>query len=223
MKLISLIIGVLGLIGDSMMTKDNQNIYAKLMVALGDDPTNEMQCVAEFMKDPDDLKKIALEKGSKVLIDNKELNFDDSYYPNYVLERKRSEFLGKHKWTINIANRFQKEFDFEVVPFLIKSTIPEKIGKVDLRIECENLKSTDRVFLMLTADFSDKSETYLDIEPQNGYFIIPKEFLQKVDPIKVEMHFNISRIQKIDDDYFTKGVEIEWTKITNRFNTQIVR
>ena len=223
MKRIILITCGIALISCSMMTRDNQPIYAQLMVALGDNPKTKMQCVAEFMNDPDDMKKIALEKGSKVLLDNKELNFDDSYYPNYVQERDAGEFPGKHKWTINIANRLKKEFDFEVVPFLIKTTIPEKIGKSDLKIDCENLKSTDEVFLMLTADFSDNSETSLNITPQDGYFIIPKEFLQKVDPIKVDMHFNISRIKKIDDDYFTKGVEIEWTKITNPFTTQIVR
>ena len=204
--------------------KVNENIYAKLMVALGEDITNEMQCVAEFMKDPDDLKKIALKQGSKVILDNQELKFDDSYYPNYGMERKASDFLGKHKWIIDIGAETKKEYEFEVLSFNITSIIPDKIGQSDLKVVCENLKSTDKVFLMLTADFSENSETSLDIQPQEGYFIITKDFLKKVDPIQLEIHFNISRIRSITDDgYFSKGVDLEWTKITKKYKTTVVR
>lgn len=204
--------------------KGKENIYAKLMVALGEDITNEMQCVAEFLKDPGDLKKIALKQGSKVILDNQELKYDDSYYPNYGMERKASDFSGKHKWTINIGSETKKEYDFEVFPFNITSSIPDKIGQGDLKVVCKNLKSTDKVFLMLTADFSENSETSLDIKPQEGFFIIPKDFLKKVDPIQLEMHFNISRVRSItDDDYFSKGVDIEWTKITKKYKTTVVR
>ena len=204
--------------------KARENIYAKLMVALGDDITNDMQCVAEFMKDPEDIKKIELRKGSKVFLDNQELKYDDSYYPNYVMERKASEFIGKHKWTIDLGFGVKKEYEFEVLPFNITSSIPENIGQSDLKIVCENLKNTDKVFLMLTADLSENSENSLDIKPQDGYFLIPKEFFRRVDPIQLEIHFNISRVRSIpDDDYFGKGVEIEWTKITKRYKTTIVR
>lgn len=204
--------------------KVKENIYAKLMVALGEDITNEMQCVAEFMKDPDDLKKIALKQGSKVMLDDQELKYDDSHYPNYAMERKASDFSGKHKWIINIGAAIKKEYEFEVLPFNITSTIPDKIGQSDLKVACENLKSTDKVFLMLTAGFSENSETSLDIKPQEGYFIIPKDFLKKVDPIQLEIHFNISRTRSItNDDYFSKGVDIEWTKITKKYKTTVVR
>ena len=204
--------------------KLSKNIYAKFMVALGEDITNEMQCVAEFFKDPDDLKPIALEKGSKVLLDNQELEFDPSPYPNFISERKASEFIGKHKWTVNLGSGAKNEYEFEVAPFNIISSIPEKIGTTDIKVECENLKSTDEVTLMLSGDLSSNSENFLEIKPQDGYFIIPKTFLEQVDPIKLEMHFNLSRIQRISgDDYFGKGVEIEWTKVTKHYTTTVIR
>jgi hypothetical protein len=204
--------------------KAKENIYAKLMLALGEDSTNKMQCVAEFMKNPDDLKKIALKDGAKLMLDNQELKYDASPYPNYIMERKAADFLGKHVWKIETGPETVQEYEFEVVPFNIVSDIPEKIGTTDLTIECENLRSTDKVFLMLSAEFSENSETSLDIAPQDGFFIIPKDFLKRVDPITIEMHFNISRILSINEDpYFGKGVNIEWTKITKRYQTTVVR
>jgi hypothetical protein len=217
----------ISIVSCSMMTTNKEvkeNIYAKLMVALGEDITNEMQCVAEFMKDPDDIKKIGLTKGSKVILDDEELKYDNTYYPTYDLERKASDFLGKHKWTIDIDTKTKRIYEFEVVPINITSTIPEKVGQTDLKVVCDNIKSTDKVFLMLTADLSEKSETSLDIKPQDGYFIIPKEFFKKVDPIQLDIHFNLSRLSSIkDDEYFGKGVDIEWTKITKKYKTTVIR
>lgn len=215
---------LLAVVSCSMTTasKRQQNkIYAKLMVALGDDASNQMQCVAEFYKDPDDIKTIALKQGAKVLLDNLELQYDTSYYPNFVLERTASEFIGRHKWTILFNSGEKKEYNFEVKPFEITSIIPEEIGQTDLIVKCNNLKSTDKVFLMLTADFTDESENSLDITPQDGFFTIPKSFWKKVDPISLEMHFNISRVEKVFNDSYFKEVEIEWTKITKRYKARL--
>ncbi len=204
-------------------TKNRQKSkpYAKLMVALGEDVSNQVQCVAEFYKAPDDIKTIALEEGTKVLLDNLELQHDTSYYPNYVLERKPSEFIGTHKWSILFKGGEKKEYNFEVKPFTITSIIPDEIGQTDLVVKCDNLKSTDKVFLMLSADFTDERENSLDITPQEGFFTIPKSFFRKVDPVSLEMHFNISRIDKVINDSFFKEVEIEWTKITKRYKARI--
>lgn len=201
-----------------------ENIYASLMLAMGDSSFDKMQCVAEFTREPDDLKKIALKKEAKVLLDNEPLRFDDTYYPTYDLEKEASAFPGKHTWTIEPDAGIKKTYELEVVLFRITSEIPGKMGISDVKVECENLKSTDKVTLLLTANLSDTSESFLEITPADGHFIIPADFLKKVDPIQLDLHFNIARIKSVkDDDYFGKGVDIEYTVITRRFTTKIER
>jgi len=211
------------LLGNSCFSNKTQDIHASFSLALGDNSWNKVQCIVEFKNDIDDLTgKVELKQGSSVFLDEHELQFDNDYYPVYDTELEANEFLGEHVWKINIGGEMLKEYDFEVESFVLNTMIPDIIEVKDHKFYCENLRETDEVVLLLTGDFSDKCLTSLDIKPSDGFFVVPKSFLQQVDPIKFEIRFNISRKKNLKDEYFSKGVEISWTKITEDFETQIV-
>ena len=201
-----------------------KELFIKFQFALGDNEFNNTQCLVEIQKNEDDTKKIALPKECKIYIDSIQLSFDNEIYPNYSTEIEANYFIGKHKWLIDFGKEIKKEIEFEVAPFKLKNDIPKKIGNTDLKIECENLKSTDLITLLISGELSDNSETYLEIKPNDGFFIIPKDFLRKVDAKDLEIRFNISRKIIINDDnYFGNGIEIEITKITKDYETKIIR
>lgn len=208
----------------SQNKENKKELFVKFQLALGDNEFNSTQCLVEFQKDIEDTKKVALPKECKIYIDSTQLNYDHEFGPNYSTEIDAKYFIGKHKWVIDFGKEPKKVIEFEVVAFNFKNEIPDKIGNTDLKIECENLKSTDFITLLISGDLSDNSESYMEIKPNDGYFIIPKDFLRKVDAKKVEFKFNITRKIIInDDDYFGNGLEIEFTKITKDFETKIIR
>ena len=155
----------------------SKNIYAYFMYALGQDSGNKVQCVAEFKTGSEDGDYIGLEKGTRLFIDTSELEYSIlSRYSSYSTEQEPAAFIGKHKWAVQLPGGNRITYDFEVVPFIITSVMPETVGQSDIEIKCDNLTSADEVFMFLSGNLSGESENYLEIKPSNGSFIIPKTF-----------------------------------------------
>lgn len=207
------------------MAQQKMNAHANFMLALGEADFHLTQCVVEIMKNPDDVMgNLSLGEGAKVQLDEHVLSYDKDY-PSYNAEISRDEFLGKHVWKVLLPSGKTLEYSFEVLPFTFKDSIPAVLKPKDLKIECENLKSSDEVILFLSGDFSSNTETYLSIKPQNGYFVIPERFIRQIEPDEdqdgFQIHFNIERVEHLKDEYFKKGVRIEWTKVTVDYFTRL--
>ncbi len=202
---------------------DTENIYAQFMVTSGDGAHDVMGCVATFMQEDEDGEKVGLGKGVQVLLDSTLLDFDTAAYPSYIAERDTSEFNGLHTWAIRFPDGKQQLYNFICKPFKITSEIPEIVGTSDIVVNCNALQNTDHVTLFLSGDYSDTSENMLEIVPEEGRFTIPAAFWKNVDPISLEMSFNISITQRLNiDPILSKGGEIESAKITKRYPIKVV-
>jgi hypothetical protein len=205
-------------------TKDTvEKVFGSFIIALGENPNNKVQCVANFKKDDKDGDHISLNNSTSIQFDSFNLSFDSVYFPQYDTEIDTSYFLGRHTWNITNNNKV-KQYHFESKPFKIISEIPQVIGKNDIIIKCESLQSTDKVTMLISGDYTDNSETIIDINPNNGYFIISKSILDKIEGTNLLMYFNLSSVKNIPpDDFLTAGGILESTRVSKQYKFQLIR
>ena len=207
--------------------KENQDtvekVFGTFMIALGENPNNKVQCVANFKKNDKDGDQYGFNNSTSIQLDSFHLTFDSVLYPQYDTEIDTSHFLGRHTWNIN-SNKKVKHYNFESKPFKIITEIPSLVGKNDITIKCESLLSTDKVTLLISGDYTENSETIIDITPNNGYFTISKSILDKIEGTNLLMHFNLSSVKNIPpDDFLTAGGILESTRVTKQYKFQIIR
>jgi len=193
------------------------------MFALGEESHNKIQCVATFSDAEDFWNHFGLDQSSSLLIDSFPVIFDSTIFPQFVLELDTNYFHGYHTWHIT-NNKKKIDYSFECKPFKITSEIPSTVGKENVIIKCQSIQSTDKVTLIISGGYTDDSESIFDITPDEGYFTISKEILDKIKGSNLSMRFNLSSVKKIDpDDLLTAGGIIEATRVTKDYNFRLAR
>jgi hypothetical protein len=201
----------------------SKKVFGSFMIALGENPNNKVQCVASFKDTDIDGDQFGFDNFTTIKLDSFNLTFDSVFYPQYDTEIDTSLYLGYHKWRITNNNK-NYEYSSECKPFKVISEIPSKIGKNDIIIKCESLLSTDKVTLLISGDYTENSETIIDLTANDGYFTIPKSIIDKIEGRNLLMYFNISTIKNIPpDDFLTAGGILETTKVTKQYEFEINR
>lgn len=198
-----------------------QSIYGKFMIALGEGAFDKVQCVAGFSKSKEDGDQFSLGNSTNIFLDTFKLTFDSVYFPQYDTEIDTSHYLGKHAFKISNQGE-NKEYTFVSKPFKIVTDIPSIVGKEDIKVNCNSIQSSDKVDLLIGGDYSDNSETIIDITPSDGYFIIPKTVWQKVEGSNLYMWFNLTSVKNIEpDNLLTLGGKIEATRVSKHYDFKI--
>jgi len=202
---------------------NTKKVFGNLVIALGEEDNNKVQCVAGFTENNDEGDRVGLGSQATVMLDSFALVFDPVAYPQYDTEIDTAHFTGPHTWTITRNNK-QTSYSFISKDFKITSAIPAVVGKEDVKITCNALQKNDKVTLLISGDYTDHSETIMDIEAADGYFIISKATWDKIEGTNLFMHFNLSSIQQIPpDDCLAIGGILEATRVTRQYAFRLVR